>query len=226
MSYFIQYMQLASQSIYWLAPLFISIYIFFTVLNKLGVKILSPTTATIIFGLLAFITFPTIPKYKFESDVRAEFENASEFKLVYTSSAVSMTEILAFFSFPTTYFQYVAPMGPPSAEPYLFNSASNKFQEFTYEYGKEPKLRMIDARCNNYFIGFIEPVDGLMRYAEEREMFPTEKKYYCETDYTYENNIAFCKLKIILKQTDQDMNEEQLEVFLVDANSRCKDAQS
>jgi len=222
MSLIFQYIQLASESVYWLAPSVVATYVLFVILKVIGLRVLSPLSAAVIYTLLAFATFPTIPKYKFENDVKAEFTNAAEFQLINSSSAFSIAEPLAFFAAPTTFFHFVAPMGPPAAEPYSFGSSTNSFQEFFYEYGKEPKIRMIDADCETFNIGIAEPVDGAMRYVDEREMLPKEKGNYCSIDYTRESNIVDCKLKVLLSQSSDELDEQQLEALFIRADSQCK----
>jgi hypothetical protein len=222
MTYIIQYMQLVSQNLLWLAPFVAIIYVLFSAIKKMDFDILSPSAATIFFGLLAFLTFPTIPKYKFMNDVDAEFTNASEFKLVSSSSAFSIAEPLAYFRAPTTFFHYVAPMAPPASEPYSLGSVNKSFQELFYEYGKEPKLRNIEARCDDFYIGISEPIDGLMRYVDEREMYPIEINNYCVADYTTENNILNCKRYMLYQQSISELDDEQINTLLFDVNSKCR----
>ena len=69
MSLIFQYIQLASESVYWLAPSVVATYVLFVILKVIGLRVLSPLSAAVIYTLLAFATFPTIPKYKFENDV-------------------------------------------------------------------------------------------------------------------------------------------------------------
>lgn len=221
MSYFEQYVLLASHSILWWAPFFALIYVFFFILNKFRIHILQPSTAMLIFGLLGIFTMPTIGKYQFEKWVLSEFETASEFKLVASSSAFSIGEPLAYMLTPKTHFTFVMPMMPPQSNPYSFASGSNDFMEVKYAYGEQETWRMVSTMCDDEYIGISEEVDGLLKIVDERKMYPIEKKHFCDTDYSEQSEIAFCKQSLGFEKMSDIQTEEEFNAFMIEADKQC-----
>lgn len=221
MSYLEQYVLFASHSILWWAPFFAFIYVIFFILNKLRIGILQPSTAMMIFGLLGIFTMPTIGKYQFEKGVLSEFETASEFKLVASNSAFSIGEPLAYIRAPKTHFTFVAPMMPPQSNPYSFASSSNDFTEVMYAYGEQATWRIVTTMCDDDYIGISEMVDGLLKIVDERQIYPNEKKYFCDTDYSEQSEIAFCKQLLGFEKMPEIQTEEALNAFMIEADKQC-----
>ena len=61
-----------------------------------------------------------------------------------------------------------------------------------------------------------------MRYVDEREMYPIERKNYCVADYTTENNILNCKRYMLYQQNISELDDEQINTLLFDVNSKCR----
>ena len=216
-----KYLELGSQSFFWYLPLFLIFYVFFLLLKKLGMNIFSPYKATIFISIIAALTLPTIPKYNFANEVNKTFKDASEFRLVNSSSAVSLAEPLALIKSPATFFLYVSPLQPPQSSGYSFGSDNNSFIVIEYKYKELPTQEIIDADCTNTIISISKPVDGTFKYIDERPMFPQEKATFCINDYTYENDIAFCKVRKMFENSTSDMDQNQLDKLIIQFNNEC-----
>jgi len=184
-------------------------------------NIFSPYKATIFLSIIAALTLPTIPKYNFANEVNKTFKDTSEFRLITSSSAVSLAEPLAFIKSPTTFFLYVSPLQPPQSSGYSFGSDNNSFIVLEYKYQELPTQEIIDADCTNAMISISKPVDGTFKYIDERPMFPQEKATFCVNDYTYENDIAFCKVGKMFKASTSDKTDKEIEDMIKSFNAEC-----
>lgn len=216
-----KYLELGSQSFFWYLPLFFVFYVIFLVPKKLGLNILSPLKATIFLSIVAALTLPTVPKYKFEHEVNKTFKDASEFRLITSSSVVSLAELLAFIKSPTTFFLYVSPLQPPQSNGYSFGSDSNSFIVLEFEYKKPPTQQIVDADCRNEMVRISKPIDGSFKYVDDRPMLPQEKGNFCIKDYSYENDIGFCKVAKMFETSTSDMDQNELDKLSIQFNNEC-----
>ena len=184
-------------------------------------NIFSPYKATIFISIIAALTLPTIPKYNFANEVNKTFKDASEFRLITSSSAVSLAEPLAFIKSPTTFFFYVSPLQPPQSSGYSFGSDSNSFIVLEFEYKKPPTQQIIDADCKNEMVRISKPIDGSFKYVDDRPMVPQEKFYFCIKDYSYENDVGFCKVAKMFEASTSDMDQNELDKLSIQFNNEC-----
>ena len=212
------YLAFTANSIYGVFPVVIISYFFFYILKKILRVMPEPY---IFVGLIFFIyilTVPSYPRYKFEKDTIAQFDYQSEFKLVNKYKLGAFVEPLTLVNAPIGFFHFVSPVSQYSRGVLGYSRARdrNEFTSLIYNYGENPITQIIDADCSDKTISISEPVDKVFRYKVFNEaMNDNEKKIYCETDFSPQMKIFYCKFNI-LKDVKKVSTEE-----LIDADKRC-----
>lgn len=138
----------------------------------------------------------------FKKKIFDEYKNMSDFKLVQNQE--------------DRYFHYVNPMAEPVTG-YDFKRKQNEFFSHIIEYEYEKKVQIIISDCEEKTIAVSEPIEEVYRYVRWHEpMSQLEVKVYCDTDYSFQRDIWYCKSKK-LREYDSDVNYE----LISKANNVC-----
>ena len=157
----------------------------------------------------ALISFDITKKKKelvtlkdFKTKIFNEYKNMSEFKLVQNRG--------------DRFFHYVNPMAEPVTG-YDFKRKQNDFFSHIIEYEYEKKFQIITSDCQEKTIAVSEPIEKVYRYVRWHEpMSELEEKVYCDTDYSFQREIWYCKSKK-LREYDSEINYE----LVSKANNFC-----
>ena len=131
-----------------------------------------------------------------------QYQHSGEFKLVHNPN--------------NEYFHYVNPMGEPITG-YQYKRKINTFSSHIIDYGKERKFQIVEASCEDKKITISEPFENVFKTVVfNKFMTPREIKIYCDTDFTPQREIYYCKYKK-LKDLENTPTDDQI----IKANSDC-----
>jgi len=176
-----------SGSIYGIALLAAPIYGIFWLLRRFCPRSPHPGIPTGIAVLLAFLTFPSLPRYSFEAKALENIEQAKHMKLVSTSNWGSLTEPLTLIKTPIGFFRLVGPATGPG-EIYDRKQPRNMFISVILRYGEDKQLvERADADCSDRTVWYSAPdASGAFRYQtnKAKRMNDEDHKIFCETDFS------------------------------------------
>lgn len=177
-----------TETIYGIGALTFAVYGLSVLANKHIKKFPAPPIITALAFFLFLFTLPSYPRYKFESETLAQFEEREHFKLVNTAKWGDLIEPMTWLKTPIGFFHFVSP--DPSA---YHPETGGSFKSIILRYEEAPIQELVDADCENKEISIYEPdEEGVLRYTDRfgDEMTEKEIDIYCENDFTKEADLV------------------------------------
>ena len=149
----------------------------------------------VILIITAYFYLPTREKDNFARNIIEQYKYQSQFVLVNTFKFGDLSNPFTWFNPKTEHFHYVSPLGYPYGAYTYGGDDVNTFLSEKHWYGeKDKRIQIVDVDCNEKLMEISEPIDGVFKQTVTGEkMNSIEIKAYCETDYTKQYDIYFCK---------------------------------
>tara|TARA_X000000950_G_C13634908_1_gene545123 strand:- start:22 stop:735 length:714 start_codon:yes stop_codon:yes gene_type:complete len=220
MEWLLWYFELASGSVYFIAPLGVLLWLVYRLF-----KIFMPNSSYlpvpfVIIGVAGFCFIEAYPGYNFQLKKTAEAAKYPHFKAHVLSQRIAIHNPITWIWSQPTGYAFVRPTEANfmvGHKEYSFGAEENTFlvklSTFDYENSKEDEIDFeYKAACKEKIHSLSGPDNaGVMRWLKFNEpMGELDFKIYCETDYSVEYEVLKCMRKILEKSTS-DINENAIE---------------
>ena len=157
-------------------------------LGRLLKRSLFPEAVFAVVIIACFATFPSIPRYQFESDVRDKLKKAPWARVIEEVRWGDVTEPLTWFSTPVGHFKIASP------DPITIDRFNISIVQFNTG---EPTPHIIDVYCESKtYSDSVPDNEGVFRVLpNDVEMTKLEYREYCETRWETERQALRDMLK-------------------------------